>query len=68
MSYKAKSNVSDDVAYIVAKSVMSNLDDFRKLHPAFANLDANQMINDGLSAPHHPGACLLYTSPSPRDS
>jgi TRAP transporter TAXI family solute receptor len=59
-TFVTSTNVSDDVAYIVAKSVMSNLDDFRKLHPAFANLDANQMINDGLSAPHHPGAVKAY--------
>ena len=59
-TFVTSTNVSDDVAYIVAKSVMSNLDDFRKLHPAFANLDANQMINDGLSATHHPGAVKAY--------
>ena len=59
-TFVTSTNVSDEVAYIVAKSVMSNLDDFRKLHPAFANLDANQMINDGLSAPHHPGAIKAY--------
>jgi TRAP transporter TAXI family solute receptor len=53
-------DVSDEVAYIVAKAVMSNLDDFRGLHPAFANLDASQMINDGLSAPLHPGAAKAY--------
>ena len=47
-------------AYIVAKSVMSNLDDFRGLHPAFANLDASQMVSDGLSAPLHPGAEKAY--------
>jgi TRAP transporter TAXI family solute receptor len=59
-TFVTSTNVSDEVAYIVAKSVMSNLDDFRKLHPAFANLDANQMINDGLSAPHHRGAIKAY--------
>jgi TRAP-type uncharacterized transport system substrate-binding protein len=44
----------------VAKAVMSNLDDFRGLHPAFANLDAAQMVSDGLSAPLHPGAERAY--------
>ncbi len=52
--------ISDDVVYVVAKSVMENLDDFRNLHPAFKNLDANQMVNDGLSAPLHPGAMKAY--------
>ncbi len=52
--------ISDDVVYIVAKSVMENLDDFRNLHPAFKNLDAMQMVHDGQSAPLHPGAMRAY--------
>ena len=59
-TFVTSANISDDVAYVVAKAVMSNLDDFRGLHPAFANLDASQMINDGLSAPLHPGAEKAY--------
>ncbi|MFK7752370.1 MAG: TAXI family TRAP transporter solute-binding subunit [Sedimentitalea sp.] len=59
-TFVTSNEVSDDVAYVVAKSVMSNLDDFRNLHPAFANLDAKQMVNDGLSAPLHPGAMKAY--------
>ena len=59
-TFVTSTDISDDVAYIVAKSVMSNLDDFRKLHTAFANLDAAQMISDGLSAPLHPGAAKAY--------
>ena len=59
-TFVTSTDISDDVAYIVAKSVMSNLDDFRKLHPAFANLDAAQMISDGLSAPLRPGAAKAY--------
>jgi len=52
--------VPDDVVYVVAKAVMENLDDFRKLHPAFANLKAEEMVKDGLSAPLHPGAIRAY--------
>lgn len=59
-TFVTSANVSDDVAYIVAKAVLSNLDDFRNLHPAFANLDAAQMVRDGLSAPLHPGAERAY--------
>ena len=59
-TFVTSDSVSDDVAYIVAKAVLSNLDDFRGLHPAFANLDAKQMISDGLSAPLHPGAEKAY--------
>ena len=59
-TFVTSANVPDEVAYIVAKAVMSNLDDFRGLHPAFANLDAQQMVSDGLSAPIHPGAIKAY--------
>jgi len=59
-TFVTSANVPDEVAYVVAKAVMSNLDDFRGLHPAFANLDAQQMIHDGLSAPLHPGAERAY--------
>jgi hypothetical protein len=37
-----------------------NLDDFKKQHPAFANLDPKKMIKDGLSAPLHNGAIRYY--------
>ena len=59
-TFVTSADVSEDVAYVVAKAVLSNLDDFRGLHPAFANLDAAQMIKDGLSAPLHPGAEKAY--------
>ena len=59
-TFVTSADVSDDVVYIVAKSVMENIDDFRGLHPAFANLDPAQMVKDGLSAPLHPGAEKAY--------
>ena len=36
------------------------IEDFKKLHPAFANLQPQQMIKDGLSAPLHEGAVKYY--------
>ncbi len=59
-TFVTSDKVSDEVVYVVAKSVMENIEDFRKLHPAFANLDAKEMVNDGLSAPLHPGAAKAY--------
>ena len=59
-TFVTSANVPEDVAYVVAKAVLSNLDDFRGLHPAFANLKAAEMIKDGLSAPLHPGAAKAY--------
>jgi len=52
--------VPDDVVYTLTKAVFENFDEFKKLHPAFANLDPKKMIKDGLSAPLHPGAAKYY--------
>jgi len=46
--------------YAVVKAVFENFDSFRKLHPAFANLDKKAMVKDGLSAPLHDGAAKYY--------
>ncbi|MFQ5937689.1 MAG: TAXI family TRAP transporter solute-binding subunit [Acidiferrobacterales bacterium] len=46
--------------YVVVKSVFENFDDFKKLHPAFKNLDKKAMAKDGLSAPIHDGAMKYY--------
>ena len=52
----------DDLADIdiAVEAVYENLDEFKKQHPSFANLDPKKMIVDGLSAPLHPGAVKYY--------
>src|SRR5262245_22818371 len=50
----------DDVVYNLVRATFDNFDEFKKLHPAFANLDTKQMIKAGLSAPLHPGAVKYY--------
>lgn len=52
--------VSEDAVYALVKSVFENFEDFKKLHPAFANLNEAEMIKDGLSAPLHDGAAKYY--------
>jgi TRAP transporter TAXI family solute receptor len=52
--------VSEDAVYTVVKAVFENFDDFRGLHPAFANLDPQEMATAGLSAPLHAGAAKYY--------
>ncbi len=59
-TFVTSSDVSDDAVYAVVKSVFENFDDFKKLHPAFANLKPEEMIRDGLSAPLHDGAAKYY--------
>jgi TRAP transporter TAXI family solute receptor len=59
-TFVTRADISDEAAYQVAKAVLGNLDAFRGLHPAFANLQAEEMVKDGLSAPLHPGAIRAY--------
>lgn len=59
-TFVSSADVSEKVVYTVVKAVFDNFDDFKKLHPAFANLKEEQMIADGLSAPLHPGAEKYY--------
>jgi TRAP transporter TAXI family solute receptor len=54
------SDVSDEVAYNVAKAVFENFETFTRLHPAFANLKKEDMVKAGLSIPLHPGAVKYY--------
>lgn len=59
-TFVTSTKVSDEVVYQLVKAVFENFDDFKKLHPAFAHLDPQHMIKDGLSAPLHPGAVKYY--------
>ncbi len=59
-TFVTSAKIPDEVVYTVAKATLSNLDTFRKLHPAFRTLDAKKMIKDGLSAPLHNGAIKAY--------
>jgi len=52
--------VSEDVVYVLVKSVFENFDDFKGLHPAFANLVPAEMATAGLSAPLHDGAAKYF--------
>jgi TRAP transporter TAXI family solute receptor len=59
-TFVSSSNVSEKVVYTVVKAVFDNFDQFKKLHPAFANLKESEMIKDSLSAPLHDGAAKYY--------
>jgi len=59
-TFVASTAVPEDVIYHVVKAVFENFDDFKKLHPAFADLKKEEMIQDGLSAPLHAGAAKYY--------
>ena len=59
-TFVSSTATSADTVYTVVKSVFENMDSFRKLHPAFANLKTEEMVQDGLSAPLHDGAARYY--------
>jgi len=52
--------VSPEVVYQLVKAVFDNLERFKQLHPAFAELQEAEMISSGLSAPLHEGALRYY--------
>ena len=49
-----------ETVYQVVKAVFDNFEEFKKLHPALANLKPESMIVDGNSAPLHEGAVRYY--------
>ncbi|OSP56601.1 TAXI family TRAP transporter solute-binding subunit [Pseudoruegeria sp. SK021] len=59
-TFVSSTAVDDETVYQLVKAVFDNFDDFKTLHPAFANLQEEEMISAGLSAPLHPGAEKYY--------
>lgn len=59
-TFVTSADVSEEAVYVVVKAVFENIDDFRKLHPAFANLKEEEMVGEAISAPLHPGAEKYY--------
>ncbi|PPE71413.1 TAXI family TRAP transporter solute-binding subunit [Caldimonas thermodepolymerans] len=59
-TFVTSAKVPADTIYAVVKAVFDNFEDFKKLHPALANLNPENMIKDGLSAPLHEGAVRYY--------
>ncbi len=56
----SSSKVPAETVYQVVKAVFDNFEEFKKLHPALANLKPENMVVDGLSAPLHDGALKYY--------
>ena len=59
-TFVTSAKVADATVYELVKAVFENFDEFKKLHPAFANLDPKDMVKNGNSAPLHPGAIKYY--------
>lgn len=52
--------VPEETVYQTVKAVFDNFDRFKRLHPAFAELNEQEMIKEGLSIPLHDGAVRYY--------
>jgi TRAP transporter TAXI family solute receptor len=59
-SFVSSAKVPDNVVYAMVSAVFDNFEEFKKLHPAFANVEPKDMIKNGMSAPLHPGAVKYY--------
>ena len=59
-TFVSSADVPEDTVYEVVKAVFDNFDRFKRLHPAFENLNEEEMISAGLSAPLHDGAAKYY--------
>lgn len=58
-TFVTSAKVPDETVYAITKEVFDNLEEFKKLHPAYAGLTRESML-EGLSAPIHPGAMKYY--------
>lgn len=58
-TFVTSAKVPDEIVYAITKEVFDNLEEFKNLHPAYAGLTRENML-EGLSAPIHPGAMKYY--------
>jgi len=59
-TFVSSSDVEEDTVYQVVKAGFDNFDRCKGLHPACGNLQPEEMISAGLSAPLHDGAAKYY--------
>ncbi|HLS16889.1 MAG TPA: TAXI family TRAP transporter solute-binding subunit [Paenalcaligenes sp.] len=55
-TFVTTSAVPNETVYQLVKAVFENLADFKRMHPALAHLNPEEMVSAGLTAPLHPGA------------
>ena len=59
-TFVTSTKTDEATIYEMTKAVFENFKRFKKLHPAFANLDPANMVVNNLSAPIHDGAMKYY--------
>lgn len=55
-TFVSTSDTDADAVYELVKSVFENFDNFRRLHPAFEQLDPEKLVDDARTVPLHEGA------------
>ena len=58
-TFVTSKDVPPGIVYAITKEVFENLEDFKELHPAYAVLTPENML-EGLTAPIHQGALRYY--------
>jgi hypothetical protein len=58
-TFCTNADVPKKVVYRITREIFNNLEDFKKLHPAYGALTKNNML-EALSAPIHKGAMKYY--------
>lgn len=53
-------DTDEEAVYQLTKAIFDNFERFKKLHPAFTNLEEKNMISNGTIAPLHDGAVRYY--------
>ncbi len=56
----SRADLPEETAYAIVKSLFTQFDDFKRMHPAFADLTPKEMLSQPLAAPLHPGALRYY--------
>ncbi len=59
-TFVTTAQADEEIIYQTVKAIFDNFDNFKRLHPAFENLDPEEMVSSGLSAPLHDGAARYY--------
>ncbi|WP_421862608.1 TAXI family TRAP transporter solute-binding subunit [Motiliproteus sp.] len=56
----SRADLPEQDAYAIVKALFERLPSFRRMHPAFQQLESAAMVNGPLAAPMHPGALRYF--------
>jgi len=58
--FVTSAKIPDNVVYAITKEVFENLESLKSFHPTLKMLTKESMVQDGFTAPIHPGALRYY--------